>query len=132
MRFAGAQQQSANFGLAPLLDVVLLLLIFFVVTTSFTEPRLALELPEAETAAPGEARVLVVSIDADGTLAIGGEPVEQAELDRRLSEAAQADEELELRADAATPHGSVVEVLDRARKAGVTRVGIAATPGSGG
>lgn len=128
MVFAARSQDQASFGLAPLLDVVLLLLIFFVVTTSFTEPRLALELPSAETAAPGEGDLLVVSIDREGAIAIRGQPVGEAQLDARLAEASARGVALELRADDAARHGVVVGVLDRARKAGIAEVGIAVSP----
>jgi len=129
MQFASRGQEPAGFGLAPLLDVVLLLLIFFVVSTSFTEPRLAIALPDAETAAPSASDLLVVSIARDGEIAIAGEPASEARLDALLSEAGRSDRELELRADERTPHGAVVALLDRARKAGVASVGFAVAAG---
>ena len=125
MRFATRTQEGATLGLAPLIDVVLLLLIFFVVTTSFTEPRMQLELPGAESATPQPPATLVVSIGADGALQVDGEDADRAALAERLAEASAADGELEIRADRATPHGNVVEVLDAAQKVGLTRIGIA-------
>jgi biopolymer transport protein ExbD len=128
VQFTTATPEPAGFGLAPLLDVVLLLLIFFVVTTSFTEPRMTLELPAAETGVVEGREELIVSLSAAGVASIGGEPVGEAVLEARLAEAARADHELALRADQATPHGAVVGLLDRARVAGIERIAIAVQP----
>ncbi len=126
MEFARRARSESNLGLAPLLDVVLLLLIFFVVTTSFSESRIALDLPEAETASVGDARRLVVSLSADGVVTLDGAiEVSDDVLDARFAEASREDVELELRADRQAEHGAFVELLDRARRAGIHRIGVA-------
>ncbi len=126
MKLPMEEVEEAQLGLAPMLDVVLLLLIFFLVTTSFTAPRMDLELPEAltgEVATPG---LFLVSIGADGALELDGDPVEMEALADRLAVGAKEsdDTELVVRADAAVDHGRVVEVLDVARREGLTQVGI--------
>jgi len=113
-------------GLTPLVDVVFLLLIFFLVATSFDEPRLAIELPEAETAAAPDSReALRVELRATGELRVDGDVVEPADLDRVLAARAATAEGLELRADREVPHGRVVEVLDRARAHDIQEISIA-------
>jgi len=130
VRFAARSSEPSGFGLAPLLYVVLLLLIFFVVTTTFTVPRLALDLPDAETGSPGPRSGLAVTISPSGAITVDGEPVTGDALDARLVEAAQRDEEVQVRADDGTRHGAVVDLLDRARRSGVRKIGIAVAPGA--
>ena len=126
MRFKRPQQPDRGSPLAPLLDVVLLLLIFFVVTSSFANQTLELELPSAESAGPPAARkALVVEIDEQGTISIDGATFSQETLRVRLAEAAREDLGVELRADRATDHGEVVAVLDLAQAVGVEAVSIA-------
>jgi biopolymer transport protein ExbD len=120
---ARPEKKPAQIGLSPLIDVVFLLLIFFVVTTSFRTPELPIELPEAEGEASSEPEVLVVSIDASGEASIESEPIEPSALIDRFS-SAQPDA-IVVRADGAVSHRTVVRVLDAARRAGVSRVGLA-------
>ena len=110
------ETENGTLGLTPLVDVVFLLLIFFVVTTTFSEPRLALVLPEAETSEPAQdSNLLVLTLTRDGVLEVDGESVAWDDLDATIAAAAPNVEGLELRADEAVPHGRVVSVLDRAR-----------------
>lgn len=124
MRFHAPPVEESGVGITPLVDVVLLLLIFFIVTTSFSEPRIALELPEAVTGAPEDERErLRVTLESDGALLVDGSASDVAGLAAAL--AAGAVEGLELRADREVPHGRVVEVLDLSRQHGVVDVSIA-------
>ena len=120
--------EEANLGLTPLVDVVFLLLIFFVVATSFNEPQLALELPGAENAesVSVERDAIQVTITPEEELLVDGDALPWEELEAELAARAEGAEPLlELRAAAAAPHGRVVEVLDRARANGLTEVSIA-------
>jgi len=133
MRFAKPSAEAPGPNIAPLLDVVLLLLIFFVVTSSFAEREIALELPDAEASEQPIERELVVNVLADGRVLVDEEEIALEQLDARLARTAEEDGSLEIRADAAARHGDVVGVLDRARRVGVLRVGIATSAsGSGG
>lgn len=116
--------EEAELGLAPLIDVVLLLLIFFLVTTSFATPRIPLELPGASSGEPPKAAKLSVVLTADGGLFLDEEPVDLETLGVRFG-AAEPDTDLELRADEAVPHGRVVGVLDRARENGIVDIAVA-------
>jgi len=133
VRFARAQDEEAGIGLAPLVDVVLLLLIFFLVTTSFREPEIPLSLPRATTGEASGPERVVVSLAENGALRVDGRPVDLEALDAYLTERAGGDAAggfaLEVRADQAVRHGRVVEVLDLARRRGVERLGIAVRAG---
>ncbi len=134
MRLAADDLEEAQLGLAPLLDVVLLLLIFFLVTTSFAAPRMDLELPEAQSGEIASPSLVVVTVEAAGGLGLDGEAVTTAELAERFASAADAAAgvtELVVRADTEARHGQVVEVLDLARSHGLTRVGIEVAAASG-
>ncbi len=120
---------AAGPGLAPLIDVVLLLLIFFMVTTRFAEHSLEIDLPEATTSAPmNEPRILAVDVRADGVIQIDGEEVDDETLALRFAEEAATLDALALRADEKAPHGRVVRVLDTARQHGIERVELATAP----
>lgn len=115
--------RPAQIGLSPLIDVIFLLLIFFVVTTSFRTPELPIDLPEAAGEASKDPSALVVSIDAAGNTSIEGKPVEIESLAARL--AGDGRESIVVRADGAVPHRIVVAVLDTARRTGIASVGLA-------
>ncbi|MEZ7978270.1 MAG: biopolymer transporter ExbD [Myxococcota bacterium] len=124
MKFRNARSRELGSPLAPLLDVVLLLLIFFVVSTSFVDDQLPLDLPEARTAARGEPDAIVLTVDIGGVVTVGGVTVSAEQLRQQLEAAAAVDAELQIRADRGTEHGAVIEVLDLARQVGLDRVGI--------
>lgn len=125
MRFAPARAEANGTPLAPLLDVVLLLLIFFVVTSSFATPTLELDLPPADASGSPETNALVVELDAEGALAVDGERVAKEALASVLDQARRDERPIELRADRQTAHEHVVGVLDRAQSVGVVGLSIA-------
>ncbi len=130
------RSESLIVDLTPLIDVVFLLLIFFMVSTTFRQEEAALqvELPDARTAAGNdEERRLEITVSAQGQVMVGQIPV--AAQDRRALLATLAsmstrptNTPLVIRADQLAPHGVVVQVMDAAAEAGFTRVGIATTP----
>lgn len=72
-------------NLTPLIDVIFLLLVFFMLTSSFTYPALDLDLPKAEQQPePGEQQRLVVSVDAQGAVYLNRSAVTQEELEERI------------------------------------------------
>ena len=130
MNFRYARRPDVSINLTPLIDVVFLLLIFFMVSTSFSElTQLTVNLPEADGARATDEIGLVVVIDSAGNVTVGGDPVpnEAEGLYRALEAAANGnvDVPLTLSADAMTPHQYVVMVLDVASLLGLQRVTIA-------
>ncbi|RMG10787.1 MAG: biopolymer transporter ExbD [Deltaproteobacteria bacterium] len=120
--------EEPRIEITPLIDVVFLLLIFFLLTTTFVAERtLDVDLPEG--AAEGEAEAgarVVVAVAADGGLYLGQESVDLATLSERFRKAHEEDPDtaLVLKADRAAQHGQVVRVMEAARAAGLTHLTI--------
>lgn len=121
MQFRREDPPEVSINIAPLVDVVFLLVIFFAVSTTFLETAgLKLELPTSSSTATREAQDLTVFLDEDGSLSFDGEQLDEAELSRRLTDALAAAEtkNVVLQADKKTEHGTVVELMDLIREAG--------------
>ncbi len=136
MQFGKRNRPSPAINIAPLVDVVFLLVIFFAVSTTFLETSgLDLELPESSSTAGREPEALTVLLAADGTLSFDDRTVDREELRRALAEAleprAPARRMVVLRADTKTEHGDVVELMDLIRGAGASGLTVAARPASG-
>ncbi|RFA33781.1 biopolymer transporter ExbD [Alkalilimnicola ehrlichii] len=134
MNLRPKQQEEPEINLTPLIDVVFLMLIFFMVTTTFIrEGDLELNLPEASLE-PSEtlAEPLELVINAQGDYFLDGQALvnRQARTVRLAIEQAlsTAERGLVVRADAATPHQAVVTALDAAGQAGVQQISIATVP----
>jgi len=127
-----SDQEEASLGLAPLIDVVLLLLIFFLVTSSFAQPRIPLDLPRAESGEAPVPRSLTVTLTAEGGLHIDERSASLDALAALLEERAEGETDLLVRADEEVGHGRVVEVLDLARRHAVEKLGIAVAAGGSG
>ena len=85
MQFRRVSKPSVGINIAPLVDVVFLLVIFFAVSTTFLETAgLELELPSSKATAKREAESLIVSLTQDGKIALGGESLSVEELEGRL------------------------------------------------
>ncbi len=132
----GHKEDSVEVNLTPLIDVVFLLLIFFMVSTTFDRhAKLKVSLPEASTKATQQQNdPLVLSIDAKGNYFLNERQIINQQLDtlkqailKTLSEKNVniEDVSLVLRADANTPHQSVVRAMDAASQLGLTKLSIA-------
>ena len=132
------QDDTPEINLIPLIDVLLCLLIFFVVTTTFdARSVLKLELPRAD-GQPSEAqsKALSVLVNAQGRYFVGDREVLRTDVESlkdSLRDVAGDDRErpVLLRADARTPHQSVVTALDALGQLGFRRVAIATAPEAG-
>jgi biopolymer transport protein ExbD len=122
-------EEEATLTMTPLIDVVLLLLIFYVVTTAFIDREIELQLPESDASAiPDEKKKFTIEIGREqGEVALNGEIVTIAQLEQTIAREAAADniQSVEIRADKLVIHGRVVEVLGIVKKYGVEAVGIA-------
>ena len=120
---------SLGLNLTPLIDIVFLLLVFFMLTAHFVEERtLAVELPEARTSgADGETRPLTVTIGPRGGIRLDGEAVAPKRLAPALRRHLAGDRRLvRVRGDRQAAMGRLVKVMDAARAAGAGGVAIAA------
>ncbi|WP_304525283.1 biopolymer transporter ExbD [Halomonas sp. I5-271120] len=128
MKFPRRHREPVEINLTPLIDVVFLLLIFFMVSTTFeTRQALELELPESASAAPADTAPVVLSISAAGDYRLGETSVDQRDLAAALATQADAarDHGLVIEADGRVAHRRVVAALDQAAALDITRVRIA-------
>ncbi len=115
-------------NITPLVDVLFILIIFFVVTSTFIEqPGVKLELPKATTARPEKVEKAVLTITRDQKLFFKGEAISLEALPERIQQAMaqSADHSLIINADEHVEHGFVIQVMDIARQNGVQKVVIA-------
>lgn len=125
MQFKRQVKDEDSINLTPLIDVVFLLLIFFMVSTTFTkETHLKLALPEAEgEAAPELPEKLEIIIDAQGGFAVNGEALVNTQLKTLMAAIEQkgkgeTDIPFVITADAKVPYESVVMAMDAAGRLG--------------
>lgn len=132
MKFQRKARENVEIGLAPLIDVVFILLLFFVVTTTFTrETQLQVDLPEAASGTPAqiEDRQLEVLVDVEGHFSLNGNPLIKHDLPTlmaALSKESGGDTSLPLviSADGKAPHQAVVTAMDAAGKLGFAHLRI--------
>lgn len=140
MNLRRSRAEEPDVNLTPLIDVVFILLIFFMVSTTFQkESEIKIELPEA-TADPVEQQdeILELVIDADGHYFIGEQQVVNTELEtlkiaiqKFLGE--RSDIPVTIRADRRTPYESVVRAMDATSQLGLVQMSLATSqPQSGG
>ncbi len=125
MDFRTRRAVNYNINIASLIDVLFLLLLFFVVTSSFVEhPNIKLALPSASNAEASRFEGIIITISKEGRLFMGKQSIGVSELEVILRSRAAAvdDPVLVLRADREVPYGVVVAVMDVARGAGLKRI----------
>ena len=129
MNFRGRREgNEPDVNITPLIDVVFLLLIFFMVSTTFQHQfEIGLELPEASSQEQIEQQTLQVTIDEDGNFYVNEQRLvnnQTATIKRALEEAAGNDRStpLVISADSRTPHQAVIKAMDAARQVGLTRL----------
>ena len=131
MKFRQVRRELPALNLTPLIDIVFLLLIFFMVTTSFSrETRLLVSLPEASGSAENATESIEVLVDREGGYAINGSRLVNAEVDslvRGLELESGGDVSLlvVLVADAEVQHQSVVTAMEAIGRAGFASLSIA-------
>jgi biopolymer transport protein ExbD len=127
VKFRRKPRENVEINLASLIDVVFILLLFFVVTTTFTrETQLKVDLPEATTGTPPEQtelKQLEILIAADGTYSLNAKQLLKSDLDglmAALQKESDGDSSLPLiiSADAKAQHQAVITAMDAAGKLG--------------
>ena len=131
MRFSQPKREEISLGvsIAPLIDIVFLLLIFFMLTSHIEIiPGIDIVLPDiTERGSDTSTETMVVALDREGHYYLNKERIELKELFRRFKETAQPEKTgLILQADRDVKHGQVVRVMDLAKNAGISTIVIAA------
>jgi biopolymer transport protein ExbD len=133
VKFRRKPRENVEINLASLIDVVFILLLFFVVTTTFTrETQLKVDLPEAVSGTPPEQTELKqveVLIGADGAFSVNGKALLESNLSNlmaALQKESDGDNSLPLiiSADGKTPHQAVITAMDAAGKLGFSHLRI--------
>ncbi len=131
MKFKRQSSEEVSVNLTPLIDVVFLLLIFFMVSTTFTkETHLRIDLPKASTGAVQETpRQIDITITAAGEYSVNGKPLVNGQLEtlkKAISREARnkTDMPLIITADAQSPHQNVVTAMDAAGQLGFIQLSI--------
>ncbi|SGY95235.1 ExbD/TolR family protein [Moritella viscosa] len=126
-RFSRSNSDALTVDLTPMIDMVFILLIFFLVTASFNKMNaIDIQRPDGATNDMQGAVSLVVSIDAESGVWIEGEPVDIRKLRSRVKTLSGGDHtSVMLNADRTVDTGRLIEVLDQIRLAGVDNVAVA-------
>ena len=134
MNIGSRQKEVLDINITPLIDVVFLLLIFFMVSTTFErESEIEIMLPEATASAKtANDFVMQVTIDEEGTYYVNHQRVINTKLDtlmKAMKEVAgdRKDPPIILSADAKTPHQAVIPAMDAARRLGFVHINFATT-----
>ena len=130
MNLRPTPREPVDINLTPLIDVVFLLLIFFMVSTTFNrDSELSIELPAASADAQQQQQIdsIEVAIDAKGRFYVNGRQLlnTQAKTLRQALQAAAGESDsppIIINADAMTPHQAVVQIMDAARELGFVRL----------
>jgi biopolymer transport protein ExbD len=123
-----AKPEVFAFQIAPMVDILLVLLVFFIVTWNFAlnENELDVKIPNASKAKPTEQYVgqVVVNVKADGSMVFNRRPISPAELESKLTELAKLypDQAVILRGDQNVKYDYIVKALDIFRSANIWNV----------
>jgi len=127
LRFHTKQRRMPGINIVPLIDILTLMLIFFLITTTFkrTQPAVKIDLSESEHGAPADANVpVMVNVSKDNAVFLDAKPVKVEELAAALKGvlASKRDAKFALNADRQADFGVVVKILDAFKNAGIQDV----------
>ncbi len=126
-----SRREEPEVNLTPLIDIVFLLLIFFMVSTSFQrDTEIALELPEADgPPLQTEPQVVSITIDSEGRYFIDEQELanrQRRTIEQAITRAVESDEvRIIISADRRAPHEAVVRAMDASRQAGHPNISLA-------
>ncbi len=130
MQFREKTKKGVNINITSLIDVLFLLLIFFMVSSTFLEqPGMKLDLPKTSTHDITRQESYTLFITKDEALYLNEEPVPIKNLPDRLKKiSSETEEGIILKADEKTRYGFVVEVMDLVKQSGIKKLIVATQP----
>jgi biopolymer transport protein ExbD len=134
MRYREKKESIQDINISPLIDMVFILLIFFMVSTTFIKDmKLDLDRPAASSSVSASTKAIRLYIDASGDTFLDGEPVRIWVIQSRLRDLlrTQTGKSVLVVTDDGVPAGKLVEVVDQARLAGAQDVGVATVAEAG-
>ena len=134
MRYRNTQEEETAVDISPLIDMVFILLIFFMVTTTFVKDmKLDLERPSASSGAAASTKAIRVFIDQYGDIYVDNQPLRIYSLQGKLRDMLRSSTEKSVLVvtDENVTAKLVLEVVDQTRLAGATDVGVATEQESG-
>lgn len=130
MKFRKSRDEEPRLGITPLIDIVFLLLIFFMLTSHFhIASGVPIRLPKiTQKDYDSEGHKVTLVIDRSGSIYLKGKEIDLKQLKRELEDLIKKEDRVHLllEADKAVSHGRVVDVMDLAKTAGVSSIIIAA------
>jgi biopolymer transport protein ExbD len=128
---AGGPMASIN--VTPLVDVMLVLLIIFMITTPLMRHKIEVKLPNValkKVPEPPKRPPVTITVKSDGSVFWNDEPVDQAQLDAKLATTAQLvpQPELDVRGDKTTRYGTIWTIVRTAKDNGMAKVGFVSAP----
>lgn len=130
MDFEGRARIHSHLDIAPLIDIVFLLLVFFMLTSTFIVPEaIELELPESNSASVTDIRPIIVAMDKKAQLSLNGERIELKQLQVAIELLLKQDatSAITLKTDTHTEVQQLLKVMDEIRLAGGSNVALATT-----
>jgi biopolymer transport protein ExbD len=126
-KYSQSDEAIADINVVPLVDIILVVLIIFMVTAPMImKPSIKVNLPQAASGEQTVQTQLSVTIAANGTLSLNGKPADAATISNEAKNALAQNPELQavIAADKDVPHGTVVQVLDLIKTAGIKKFAI--------
>lgn len=133
MEFKTKKKKGTIINITSLIDVLFLLLIFMMVSSTFIEePGIKLDLPETQSAPSVKKSEYILSVKSDGSLFLNEKSLSLDELaeNLKITLAEMKDESLILKGDTNLPYGQVVKIMDIVKKSGVKKLIIATRQGT--
>jgi biopolymer transport protein ExbD len=128
MDFKGRARIHSHLDIAPLIDIVFLLLVFFMLTSTFVTPEaIELELPESSSAQSIEITPIIVAINQAGELSLNGNRIVLEHLQNAIAPLMTENSQtpITLKSDAQTQVQQLLNVMDKIRQAGGTNIALA-------
>lgn len=116
------KKRSANVDITPLIDVLFMLIIFFVLTTSFIQGKIDVDLPSGKGMTTSSEQAIMLTVNKNGTIFWDGKSITKKELKDLAS--TKSGREILIAGDKESAYGSVAEVLSILRNEGITSAGL--------